>query len=244
MKEKPQMNGVNSTAPRPDLGEDLFPEGDLPEQFGGAYEPLLPGVDVFQLPTELSQLWDTVDMTDGRTNKPVARLRLRCDRHHPLVIVGGKNDGKTMTVTFTTNPRPRGRKNDPTTVWVSDLAYFLEIALNNKTRPKSTAALQLAINQYAGKTFRMEHGLSAHCREDRPRYIPEVDPTTNKVTGDAVLDPTGTMGCGKRYYTRAFKLDDVKPGEEPYDDRIQCECGALLRGFPSCDRFLSPAGQK
>lgn len=236
---------VNTTQPRTDLPVPAmdWPEGDLPEQFGGEYTTLMPGVDLFKLPLELPQLWDTQTMTDGNPHSPtyqqqVTRFRLKFDRDHPLVVVGGPRDGETMTATITTNPRPRGKKDDPDTKWVSDLAYLYALSLQGKDRPASQEALKTAINKYAGKIVRLEHGLSGQCREDKVRYVLSADgQSTTK-------DPAGSMGCGERFYTKDFKIKGEGGQPDTYSDQVACDCGAVVRGFPSIERFLAPTPGK
>jgi hypothetical protein len=256
------MTDVN-TPGSTDVPGEVWNEGDLPSQ-GGFGPTLMPGIDEFQLPLTLAQLWDKIDVKDGRASSKtvgqlVKRLRLKFDKNSPLVIVSGPHKGETLTATFTSNPRPRGKPDDEKTPWISDLAYMLEIGCNDKSRPTSASALQAAITNCAGKTIRIEHGLSAHCRSDVVRYIIVATPTGQKdatgqplMTERTVQDPSGQKGCsddskkrpdgkGKqgRFYTRDFK--DPETGE--YLDTIECDCGAVLRAFPSVERFVPPLGQ-
>lgn len=240
---------INSTAARPDIGGE-WPEGDLPEQMGGQRTTLLPGIDTFRLPANLAQLWHDVEIEDTREflgngqNNPtfgqkVKRKQLKCDRSNPLVVVGGALDGEPMTVTWTSNPRRRGKKDDPKAPFISDLAYVLEIGLNDKSRPTTVDGLVAAINRHAGKTIRLEHGLTAQCRPEKVRYI-----LVKTAEGESTMqDPSGTKGCGARYYTKDFKNPEAKPGEPQYDTEIACDCNAVLRGFEQVERILPPLGQ-
>ena len=232
------MAEVNSPAARPEIPGEIWPDGDLPEQFGGQYTTLMPGSDTFRLPLTLPQLWSSVEITDGNPHSPttgqkVTRLSLRFDRDNPLVVEGGPRDGQTLTASFSGNPRPRGKKDDPNTLWISDLAYLLAIGLGSKARPATPDQLKAEINKYSGKTIRLEHGLSAHCREDKPRYILSADGQT------AIPDPDKTMGCGERFYTKDFTAKDEKGGNI-FLDTVLGDCGAVLRGFPNVERFLTP----
>lgn len=249
------MGDVNSTEPRKDVPGETWADGDLPAQMGDFGPTLMPGIDTFQLPLNLSQLWDTIDIRDTRKgsrtfDQSVTRNRLKFDKNSPLIIVDGKNKDEPMTATFTSNPRARGKIDDEKTPWISDLAYLLEIGLGDKSRPAGADALKAAINKHAGKSVRIEHGLSAHCRNDKTRYIADpTDPTGQK----SILDPAGTKGCANdqakrednpkrkkgRFYTDDFKDPDT--GE--YSDTIECNCGAVLRGFPSVERIMPPLGQ-
>lgn len=246
-------------------GGEEWPEGDLPEQMGGPRSTLMPGQSDFRLPANLSQLWHDVAIEDtrpylpsGQVNpnkgKKVARKQLKLDRNNPLVVVGGKQDGEPMTATFSTNPRVRGKKDDPKSPWISDVAYLLDICLQDKSRPNTPDAVVATVNKYAGKTIRLEHGLTAQCRDDKVRYIMVV---TSE--GESTIpDPTGTKGCGKRWYTKDFK----NPETGQYDTEIACTCGAVkpevaaqlqaagqpvpapvvvvLRAYESVERFLPP----
>lgn len=203
------------------------------------------------LPENLAQLWDTIDVKDGNPRsktygQTVSRQRLKLDKNAPLVCTEGPNKGETFTMSVTSNPRPRGGKgDDPATPWVSDLAYMLDIGCGDHSRPTTAQGLKAAINKYAGKLIRLEHGLSAHCRPDKQRYVLDANDRS-------VLDPSGQKGCGDdtkqredkkgkkgRYYTRDFK--DPTTGE--YVEEIECECGAILRGFPNLERFVPPLGK-
>lgn len=237
---------VNSTAVRPDTVE--WPEGDLPEQ-GGARVTLMPGIDVFRLPANLAQLWAEIGIKDTRQflgngsnnptfNQVVLRKKLSLTKNAPLVVVGGHNDGLPMTAVFTTNPRPRGKKDDLKTPWIHDLAFMLESALADKSRPTTPDALVAAVNKYAGHEIRLEHGLSAQCNPEKVRYITVTMPSEKpggEPTYQSIQDPSGTKGCGSRYYTKDFR--DPETG---YEDTLECQCGALLRGFESVERFLPP----
>lgn len=241
-----------------DIPGEAWADGDLPAQ-GGAMATLMPDTSEFQLPANLAQCWtkDGVKIKDGRKllgngqpnpthGQEVVRLQLKFDRNTPLVVVSGPHKGEAMTASFSSNPRPRGKADDLKTPWISDLAYLLEIGLNDKSRPTTAAALQARINMYAGKSIRIEHGLSAHCRPDKVRYVVVALPGGGEQT---IEDPQGTKGCGDdtkkradgkgkqgRFYTKDFK--DPQTGE--YLDVIECDCGAVLRGFPSVERFAPP----
>lgn len=267
---------INSTVARPEAAME-WTDGDLPEQMGGQRTTLMPAQYTFVLPGNLAQLWETTDIKDTREylangqrnptfGQLISRQKLKLDRNAPLVVVGGPHDGEPMTVTWTTNPRPRGKKDDQKTPWISDLAYVLEIGLGDKSRPGTPEALKAAINKYAGKTIRLETGLTGQCRPDKIRYV------QTYIDGAAqnIQDPSGTKGCGKRYYTKEFKNPDAgqidpatKQAIPPYELEIACDCGShptdaqqaagaqplpegssvIIRGFEQVERILPPLGQ-
>lgn len=270
--------GVNSTAPRTDVDVAWPEEDDLGSlQMGGQRTTLLPGTDTFRLPTNLAQLWHDIVAEDTRPFLPngqpnpnrgqqVKRRQVKFDRNNPLVVVGGAHDGEPMTASFSTNPRPRGKKDEAKTPWISDAAMLLEVGLGDKSRPKTAPELEAAINRFAGKTVRIEHGLTAQCRPDKVRYIvvDTQEPTGQVVNGvpqftvvsKTMPDPSGAKGCGKRFYTSYFKNPQAgavaAPGQPPapaYDLEVECDnvvggqsCGAVVRAFESVERFLPPLG--
>lgn len=264
------MADVNTPPVNTDVQGEVWAEGDLPAQGFGTNETLMPGIDTFLIPSNLAQLWDDIDVKDTNPKSKtfgntVKRMRLKFDKNAPLVVSEGPNKGETFTLTVTGNQRARGKADDPSTPWVSDLAYMLEIGFGDKSRPTTAQALKAAINKYAGKTIRLEHGLSAHCRPDKVRYVitgdpnpafnpavPESDANPRYINEKSVQDPAGTKGCGDdtkqredkkgkkgRYYTRDFK----DPVTNQYVDTVECECGAALRGFPNLEKFLPPLGK-
>lgn len=265
---------INDTTARPEPVTE-WPEGDLPEQSSGPRTTLLPGVYTFKLPENLAQLWHEIDVADGRQylsngqanptyQHKIKRWQLKMDRNAPLVVVGGPFDGEAMTATFTTNPRPRpaSKKDDPKTPWISDVAYLLDIALSDKSRPTDPAVLRATINKYAGKTIRLRTGLTGQCRPDKVRYVQLfVDGQMQNM-----VDPSGIKGCGSRYYTKDFKNPDAgQTGQDgkpipAYDTEIVCKCtsepnetqradgavplaepnAVVIRAFEQVDAFLPP----
>lgn len=234
---------LNSTDIRTDIPGEVYPEGDLP-QIGGGRVTLQPGEDSFRLPIPLPDLWHEIMITrkmDDGTEVKYRHIQLRLDMDHPLVVVGGANDGQPMLASFSSIPRPRGRKDDPTTLWISDLAYLIDISLGDKSRPFARGgeagilAAKAIINRHPGEVIRLYHGLSAQCRDDKVRYI-----FKDAESLDTIPDPRELHGCGLSYYTRSFKAKVVQPGEPLYDEVIPCKCGAAVRGFESVERFLPP----
>lgn len=266
------MNHPNAVAP--DIGGGDWPMAGqpLPDQGGGsAREILQPSITTFRLPNNLAQCWQDLEATDmrkvlmnGQANPTTGQKRkfrkLVFDRNNPLVVVGGPLDGAPLTMVWNTVPRPRGRwdqRDEPSTPWVHDLAYFLEIGLRDASRPTTQAALEATINKYAGKTIRFEHGLKAECRADKVRYIDVVTRTPHPENPQVLVessnvqqDPAGVKGCGKKYYTKDLRDKEAKSGEPQYLTELNCEgklpdgtgCRAVIRAFESFERFAPPLG--
>ena len=239
------MNDLNSaTAVRDDVIAWPEGEGPLPEQGFSNRETLLPGTYLFRLPSNLAQLWVDGNPVENKVpNSPtfgqlVIRPYLKFDKNNPLVIFGGEHNDEPFTATISTNPRPRGKKDDPKTPYISDAVYLYNVALGGKDKPTSLTELIAKINGYADKTFRASTGLSAFCNPEKVRYeLVEIlgDPG-QPATQKSVENPDGVRGCGKRVYTKGFKLPDGS-----YTDQTYCECGAYLRGFPQIESFLPPS---
>lgn len=264
--------GVMSTAVRPDVSSD-WPEGDLPEQMLGDFSILMPSISVFQMPRDIAGLWHTIEAEDTNPRsktkgQKVIRRMLKFDRSNPLVIVEGPNSGDVLTANFSTHPRARGKKTDPSTQWVSDIAYLLVVALQDNSRPVGDEAIEKRINEYAaaGRTIRLQHGLSGQCRPDKVVRLEFIDPTDTTYAAEGrqprtvmLDDPQGRKGCGARYYTRDFKNPTPTSLKDQYFTEVQCDhdvqvidpatntpvtmkCNAIVRGFPSVDGFLPPLG--
>lgn len=257
-----------TTTPAPPQQASEWPEGDLPEQSGGGGRTALPpDIYTFRLPTELARQWkegthkdQRKTLSNGQPNPTfdqiLSHITLKFDKDNPLVVEGGTQHGEPMLATFTTVPQPRPgwKRNDPLTPWIHDLAYVLEHCLLDTSRPTDPEMLKAAINHHAGGTIRLTIGRSGQCRDDRVRYIPQarVDPATGAAIPfaqgfDTVQDPAGVKGCGKRYYTKAYKGEG-----NVYQVSVQCDpnkvsgtpptpgCGAMIRGFESVEGFQGP----
>ena len=259
--------GLNDTTMRTDIGGDWPADAatDMP-QMGGQFKLLMPAQDEFRLPANLAQLFTVAPYEDtnprsATKGQQVDRLVLKFDRSNPLVIVSGPRMGDVLTKTLTSNPRARGKKDNPSTMWVSDLVLLLDTSLNDKSRPggapaqQANQALMQALVKYAGKTVRLDHGLQGSCNPNNVVRLVYQDPAdAAKVV--VAEDPPGRKGCGARYYTNAFKNPNPATLDDLYDSEINCtgkiaqpdgttvECGAVVRAFPEIERFLPPLGIK
>lgn len=237
---------INNLAFRQEITDDLPPDVELPSQ-GGGYQPQLPpGTYLLRLPADINAVFDLFDIKNEETGKTDQRCRLVCTngKGYPLVVVGGPHDGETLSQTISNVPRKRSKK--PDAVAVSDMTYLLRESLKSQDPIRTPADWYNAILKYAGRVFRAETGLQGQCREDKVRYIEETVPSAEDAsqlvyTGNTIEDPNGTMGCGKRFYTQAFKGIDPETRQPVWQERVTCPgCGASIRGFAQIDRFLPP----
>lgn len=260
------MSTINDLNLRDELLEDV--PSELPEQSSAPLPTVMPGISIFQLPTDMLSVIETFDelqkAEDGspiyepdpanpgqQRQRVVQRVRLHFTKDNPLMIVN-PTERKDMVVTATISnvPRNRARKGEPPNK-VADLAYLIRVSLKDTTSvlnsPKSYVQ---ALLTKGGQQFRAEHGLTAHCREDKVRYIHKApdDPNTPDNGLGSQEDPAGTMGCGKRFYTSKFKLPAAQGGgftDIAYCDNPQCLANghgnpAKLRGFFQIERWLEP----
>lgn len=259
----PRATGdINSPAMNEPAVDWPEPGQEMPEQTSGPRTLLMPGIDTFRLPAQLAPLWHDIQAQDKRKFLPngqpnptlgqmFKRRQLKFDRNTPLIVEGGPHNGEPMTATFSTHPRPRSLKknaaDDPTTPWISDISYLLDVSLGDHSRPSDPKVLEATVNKYGGKTIRLEHGLTAQCRPDKQRYI-----RVATAEGETdIPDPSGRKGCGRRYYTKDFK----NAATGGYDKEMACVCGTptpaeaeqgvqpaavVIRAFESVDRFLPP----
>ena len=251
MSSDPRLNDL---VWRDEITDDT--PSELPEQTGGAGLPtLLPGTHIFRIPVDVVDCISTVDAvaydaagepipdpTDPSKAKLVQRVQVKFDKDHPLVIVGGSEDGHPVGTSISNRPRNRARKGEPR-ILVSDMAYWLRESLKYTGALNKPAEWGAAIQWAAGKIFRAEHGLSAYCNPERVRYINDpADPTFRS----SIQDPDGTHGCGggpakQRMYTSHFKLPAQNGQPGGYSDITYCPwCSAKLRGFFQVERFLMP----
>lgn len=230
---------------------------ELPEQGGGYTPTILPGIHFFTLPANIDQCWGAfdVELKDAQGNpvldgdgKPRVRqeLYLKFDRDNPLVCADTEGEYGGLpagTITISTLGRKRGKKSDPNAPVVADMTYFLRTSLQDKTVIARKADWIPAVNKHAGEMIRIETGLRATCDTERVRYVADPNDPMRSIE-----DPEGTHGCGKKFYTQAFKARvwDEAAGREVSvpTDRIVCDqCGASLRGFIQVEKFLAPLGR-
>jgi hypothetical protein len=204
----------------PTSGQDL---DDLPT-FGSFAPPPPPGAYRFQLPSDLSSVWDLFDVAD---KTPPQRVKITFDRDHPLLIIQspqGKSNGEPFETRLTNNERSRGKDKS---VVASDLDYLLR-ALGSKTKPKSNREYMTVVQSNAGKQFGADLRYSWRCSKDR-------DIRARDGAGQVQV-VEGKPGCGESYYQE--DVPKTADGSVPYE--IQCGgCGALLRAFANLDNLRS-----
>jgi len=196
---------------------------DLPT-FGGFTPPPPPGAYRFQLPKDLSSIWDLFD-TPEKT--PPQRVRASFDRDHPLLITqspAGKSNGEPFETRLTNNERKRGKGGE---VIASDMDYLLR-ALGEKTKPKNNREYIQVVQRHSGKQFGADLRYSWRCSKDRDIRVRDGQGQVTTIEGK--------KGCGEGYYQE--DVQKTPDGQVPYE--ITCpSCGALLRAFANLDNLRS-----
>lgn len=204
----------------PTSGQDL---DDLPT-FGSFTPPPPPGAYRFQLPGDLSGIFDLFDVAD---KTPPQRVKAIFDRDHPLLIIQSpqaKSNNEPFETRVTNNERKRGKGGEVT---ASDMDYLLR-ALGEKQKPKSNRGYMETLQRHAGQQFGADLRYSWRCSRDR-------DIRARDQAG-AVQVIEGKKGCGEAYYQE--DVQKSADGSVPYE--ITCgNCGALLRAFANLDNLRS-----
>lgn len=214
-----------------------------PEQPAGGFAPAIyPDSYEFELPKDLENCWEVVEINEGDLKGQYVALQF--DAQHPLVGIrsqSGQHDGETYNGRISGVPRNRSKKGDPPK-YASDLMYLLLYGFEGKEKPKNSREWISVVNGYAGKHFVADAEWSAFCNKKKTIYV--YDAQGNAVEDPGVVNPeTGVtskrVGCGKNYYMR----DIPKDAQGAYSERFQCSCGAALRAFPQLVRFRLVAGE-
>lgn len=227
------------------VGDDTTDFANMPDQMGGAFpDPPYPGAYRLQLPNAqaMQSIWDLVDYEGEGVKNPGKRIVAKFNSDAPLVIVqsaGGAMDGEPWQTRISNVERRRGKKDDPTAPFVSDMDYLLRDAFGVETKPKTNMAYAQALTQFAGKDFGVDISWSWRC--DPKKNIRVEDETA----AGGYKEVEGQPGCGNKWYeqdiTKSGLLvlaDPEKPeGRKVFPLRITCPCGANVRAFANIERF-------
>ena len=184
--------------------------GNLPKTDG--FTPMFqPGRYRFELPTNLQEVWDTVDAQVGQ------RITAVFDQAAPLKVVQAPDKervGEPFQTRISNVERARGKDK----ILVSDLDYLLK-ALGVTQKPKTNQAYIQALLPMGGKEFPATVEVQYQCSDKRDKYVDDGQGGTTQVEGQ--------KGCGARYYQK-----DIERVGGVYPERVTCgECGASLRAF-------------
>lgn len=202
------------------------PLDDLPT-FGGTAPPPAPGAYRFRLPTDLTQVWDTLSFAAANGQPAKERIQMVLDQNHPLQIVqspGGKENGNPFQTRLNNNERARGRQGS--LGMHSDLDYLIAAFEPKRTKPKSNREYIEVVRAFGGREFGSDVRWSWGCSKERNIRVKDKEGN--------IVEVENKKGCGERYYQE--DVEKQPSGEYPLT--IQCtKCGAALRAFGNLDNI-------
>ena len=209
--------------------------GTMPDQMGGFSEPPQPGVYRFRFPTRMDDLWETFDHVNGKP--PGKRLRARFDDSHPLTIVQsplGALDGEPFQTSITNAERRRGKKDDPTAPFISDMDYINRDVWGLQTKPTGgNVGYAQEFQKHGGTELTATVTWNWFCNPKKNIYVQNEQGASVEVPNQA--------GCGRSYYQKDVEKvlsNPQDPGSaKVYPYRIACECGASIRAFANLEQF-------
>lgn len=198
---------------------------DLPPQGGGQITPLPPpGTHRFELPADLSTIWETVDTDLGQ------RVQAIFQDEHALKTLDVA--GLPFRAYISTGERKRGKEKK----LVSDMTYLL-VALDDKSAPRKSSEFIKALNSHASESFRADVEWKAFCNPKKDIYI----------TGKGRQE--GKKGCEQGYAMREYEKNDGKKvieiprhADGTWAEEFTCGtpgCGATLRCTGQLTNFRS-----
>lgn len=215
------------------VGQDIS-YADAPDQMGAFRDPPQPGTFRFRFPDKIDDIWDTFQYDKGA--QPGQRLRATFDDTHPLVIIqspGGTENGTPFETRISNAERKRGKRDDPTAVFMSDMDYIFRDVFGITEKPKTNGQYaQLALQHFPKAEMTADIEWSWHC-----------NPTKNirVADGQGGYQEVQQAGCDARYNQRDVLKIHADPNDPNsplvYPSRIQCQCGASVRAFANLTRF-------
>lgn len=212
----------------------------MPDQMGASQPPPYPGTYRFKFPTDLSAVWEAFDHPNGKP--PGKRIRARFDEAHPLTIIqspGGESDGLPYMTSISNAERKRGKKDDPTAPFISDMDYILRDVFGQAQKPTggNPGYAQSFMKLAAGAEMTADVTWSWKCNPNKAIF------TDNGQGG--LTEVPGQMGCNSAWYMKDIKEQQLMVPSDPnnpdspkvYPLRITCSCGASVRAFANLERF-------
>ena len=219
----------------------VVPPEEIPEEFSAAPPPPYPGVYLWKLDADLSNIWnepmkvkvDENGIQDREGSKDSERLSGTFD----LEIMGsdhGLHIGEAFSTRINTAERNRARKGEPPR-HVSDMTYLLQALGDPNPNPGSNKGFGEAVQRHPGQQFKSNLEWTARCSLERQAYYEQEDEAGNSSLQPAVEEDgtTPTNGCGNRYYMNDWPKDE----SGRYKERKVCTCGASLRPFGQLRNF-------
>jgi hypothetical protein len=208
----------------------------MPDQMGTFVEPPQPGTYRFKVPARMDDIWEAFDHTNGKP--PGKRVRAKFDDAHPLLIVqspGGTRDGEPFLTSVTNAERRRGKKDDTTAPFISDMDYINRDVFGVPQKPAGNVGYIQEFQKHASEEFTADVTWSWFCNPKKHIYADN---------GQGGLQEMQQLGCSTNYYERDLKdakvpVDPEHPtGPKVFPLRVTCGgCGANLRAFANLGNY-------
>jgi len=179
---------------------------NIPEEYGERVPVPQPGPYLFQLPNNLSNVWDVIERPVGK------RIQAEFHGDSALTIHLADNNTRTFSAWITNAEFPHGKEK----FMVSDMHYLVR-ALDQDAKPTTNKEFVDELSKHGGKQFKATVTWSAYCNINKDAYF------FNEASGRNEI-AEGTKGCGKKYYQEALSTDEAGL----YAETVNCECGATI----------------
>lgn len=207
----------------------------MPDQMGSFTPPPQPGAYRFRLPKDLTSIWEVFDHLKG--NPPGKRLRAKFDDSHPLTIIqspGGTRDGEPFQTSLSNAERRRGKKDDATAPFISDMDYINRDVWGLTSKPAGgNAGYATEFMKHGDGEFSADVEWNWFCNDKKPIYADNGQ--------GALTEVPNQMGCGTSFYQKDIEKVSADPAnpESPkeFPLRITCTCGANVRAFANLTRY-------
>lgn len=209
----------------------------MPDQLGTFAPPPQPATFRFKFPNRMDDLWETFDHPTGKP--PGKRLRAKFDDSHPLVIVQSAdpahlNEPFLTSLTNAERKRKRGKREDATAPFISDLDYIFRDVFGLPGKPAGgNVGYAQELLKHPGEEFTADLTWSWYCNEKKTIYVDNGQGGLQEVPNQ--------MGCGTGYYQRDVQkvLSDPQDPKSAliYPLRITCSCGGNVRAFANLQNF-------
>lgn len=207
---------------------------EMPDQMGSFPDPPQPGVYRFKFPDRLDNIWESFDHENG--NPPGKRIRAKFDDSSPLTIIQsplGLLNGTPFNTSITNAERKRGRKDDASAPFISDMDYINRDVWGLKSKPVGgNVGYAQEFMKHAGGEMTATVTWNWFCNPKKNIYVDN---------GQGAMTEMEQKGCKTSYYQKDVDKVHANP-EDPtspmvFPVRITCQCGANVRAFANLEQF-------
>jgi hypothetical protein len=206
----------------------------MPDQMGGFTEPPQPGTYRFKFPSRMDDIWEVFEHANG--NPPGKRIRAKFDDSHPLTIIQsplGTKDGEPFQTNISNAERRRGKKDDTSAPFISDMDYINRDVWGLKTKPAGgNVGYAQEFQKHVSTEMTATITWNWFCNPKKNIYVDNGQGGTMEMQ---------QAGCGVSYYQKDIEKVPVNPADpnsaKVFPFRITCTCGANIRAFANLEQF-------